>query len=112
MPPFMWSLGSIIGAAMGGYLAQPSRYYPAAFPPDGLFGQYPYLLPNLVAVGFIVVAIIQGYFFLKETNPRFQSQSRQARYETTSSIDERTPLQPRARRSSVMDVIGTGARRP
>ncbi len=74
MPPFMWSLGSIIGTAMGSYLAETSRYYLSLFSPDGLFAKYPYLLPNLVAVVFILVAIIQGYFFLKETNPRFKSQ--------------------------------------
>lgn len=110
----MWSIGSIIGAAMGGYLAQPSRYYPALFPANGLFGQYPYLLPNLVAVGFIFLAIVQGYFFLKETNPRFKSQLQQAPYdsEITGPVDERTPLQPGARRGSVMEVIGTGTRRP
>src|SRR5271154_503585 len=110
MPPFMWSLGTIVGAAMGGYLAEPSRYYPIEFPPDGLFGEYPYLLPNLVAVAFILVAIIQGYFFLKETNPRFQS--RQGQDENSSAVDERTPLQPKARRASVMDVISSGPRRP
>src|SRR5277367_4143468 len=86
MPPFMWSLGTIIGAAMGGYLAQPARYYPSLFSPDGLFGKYPYLLPNLVAVAFILVAIIQGYFFLEETNPRFQSLSRPAEDEESGPV--------------------------
>jgi Major Facilitator Superfamily len=112
MPPFMWSFGSIIGAALGGYLSQPSQFYPAIFPPGGLFDRYPYLLPNLVAVGFIFVAIIQGYVFLKETNPRVQSQSRQEQDEDSGPVDERTPLQPSVRRGSVKDVIGTGTRRP
>lgn len=97
---------------MGGFLAQPSRYYPEVFPPTGLFGKYPYLLPNIVAVGFIVIAIIQGFFFLKETNPRFQSQSRQDQHEDGGPVDERTPLQPGSRRGSVLDVISTGTRRP
>src|SRR5271168_3852716 len=97
MPPFMWSLGTIIGAAMGGYLAQPARYYPSVFPPDGLFGKYPYLLPNLVAVKFILVAIIQGYLFLNETNPRFQPRSRPAEGEG---------------RESATDILSTGHRRP
>lgn len=109
MPPFMWSLGTIFGAAMGGYLAEPAKYYPTVFSSDGLFGEYPYLLPNLVAVGFILVAIVQGYFFLKETNPRSLSQQEQSRDETP---DERTPLQPNQRRGSVMEVISPGTRRP
>jgi MFS family permease len=112
MPPFMWSLGLIIGAAMGGFLAQPARYYPSVFPPDGLFGKYPYLLPNLVAVGFILVAIIQGYFFLEETNPRFQSRSRHTEDNDSGPVDEYTPLQPGARRKSAVEILSTGPRRP
>lgn len=70
--PFVWFLGSIIGSAMGGFLAQPAKFYPDMFPEDGVFGQYPYLLPNLVAVAVIVIAVVQGIFFLDETNPRFK----------------------------------------
>jgi hypothetical protein len=54
---------------MGGYLAQPAKYYPETFSEDGLFGRYPYLLPNLVAAIGILLAIIQGIFFLEETLP-------------------------------------------
>lgn len=70
--PFVWILGSIIGSAMGGFLAQPAKFYPDIFPEDGLFGRFPYLLPNLVAVAVIVLAVIQGMLFLEETNPRFK----------------------------------------
>lgn len=69
--PFVWFLGSIIGSAMGGFLAQPAKFYPDIFPADGLFGRYPYLLPNLVAMAVIVIAVVQGVLFLDETNPRF-----------------------------------------
>jgi hypothetical protein len=112
MPPFMWSLGMIIGAAMGGFLAQPAFYYPSVFPPNGLFGKYPYLLPNLVAVGFILVAIIQGYIFLEETNPRLQSRSWHAEDDDSGPVDEYTPLQPSGRRKSATDILSTGHRRP
>lgn len=70
--PFVWTLGGIIGSAMGGFLAQPAHFYPHLFPADGLFGRYPYLLPNLVSVIVIVLAIVQGIFLLEETNPRGQ----------------------------------------
>ncbi|KAF3054077.1 hypothetical protein E8E11_011284 [Didymella keratinophila] len=65
--PFVWTLGGIIGSAMGGFLAQPAVFYPNVFAKDGIFGKYPYLLPNLVAAVGIVLAIIQGCFFLEET---------------------------------------------
>ncbi|KAH8888108.1 MFS general substrate transporter [Thozetella sp. PMI_491] len=67
--PFVWILGSILGSAMGGYLAQPSIFYPSIFPEDGLFGQYPYLLPNIVSVAAILLAVVQGMILLEETNP-------------------------------------------
>lgn len=108
--PFMWNLGSIVGFAMGGFLAQPARYYPKYFAADGLFGKFPYLLPNLVAVGVILVAIIQGYFLLQETNPRFLS--REEDDDETVIVDESTPLQRGARRKSAVDFISTGRRRP
>ncbi|KAL0938640.1 major facilitator superfamily transporter [Colletotrichum truncatum] len=66
--PFVWTLGGIIGSAMGGFLAQPAVYYPSLFSKDGIFGQYPYLLPNLVSVIVVAIAVIQGFFFLEETN--------------------------------------------
>jgi MFS family permease len=112
MPPFMWSLGMIIGAAMGGFLAEPARYYPFLFSLDGLFGKFPYLLPNLVAVGFILIALIQGYFLLEETNPRFQSLTRDTEDSDDGPVDEFTPLQPTARRNSAIDILSMGPRRP
>lgn len=88
---------------MGGFLAQPATFYPSLFPADGLFGRYPYLLPNLVSVVIIVLAIVQGMIFLEETNPRtklFGGNAKEAsgRDETVledsdeSRVDERTPL--------------------
>ncbi|EMT71228.1 hypothetical protein FOC4_g10009727 [Fusarium odoratissimum] len=65
--PFVWTLGGIIGSAMGGFLAQPAKFYPSIFSEDGLFGRYPYLLPNLVSVAVVAIAVIQGLFLLEET---------------------------------------------
>jgi len=72
--PFVWTLGGIIGSAMGGFLAQPARFYPGTFAKDGLFGRYPYLLPNIFAAVSIALAIVQGIFFLEETNPAFKKE--------------------------------------
>ncbi len=83
--PFVWILGSIIGSAQGGFLAQPAVFYPSIFPKDGLFGRYPYLLPNLVSVAAVAIAVIQGMLFLEETNPRF---SRSTHPETKPATNE------------------------
>ncbi|KAI1122435.1 major facilitator superfamily domain-containing protein [Nemania abortiva] len=99
--PFVWTLGGIIGSAMGGFLAQPATFYPSLFPADGLFGRYPYLLPNLVSVAVIVLAIAQGILFLEETNPRsglFHGSTKEATdgdvavEDDDGRVDERTPL--------------------
>ena len=73
---------------MGGLLAEPARYYPSVFATDGLFGEYPYLLPNLVAAGVVVLAIIQGIFLLEETNPRDKRNAQP----NPPLVDERTSL--------------------
>ncbi|OTB12725.1 hypothetical protein K445DRAFT_320865 [Daldinia sp. EC12] len=104
--PFVWTLGGILGSAMGGFLAQPATFYPSLFPADGIFGRYPYLLPNLVSVVVIVLAIVQGILFLEETNPRNAKTAHEAVFEEDVAgddvVDERAPLYQRSkdRRSS------------
>jgi len=66
--PFIWCLGSIIGPALGGLLAEPVKRYPAVFHPGGVFEEYPYLLPNLVSANILAVGIIIGTLFLEETH--------------------------------------------
>ena len=107
--PFMWSLGSIAGSALGGYASQPARFYPHFFSHDGIFDKYPYLLPNLIAVIVISIAIIQASIFLNETNPR-RSGDDEAR-DNSTAIDEYTPLRRTERRMSAIDIISTGQRR-
>ncbi|KAI1871460.1 uncharacterized protein JN550_004454 [Neoarthrinium moseri] len=96
--PFVWTLGGIVGSAMGGFLAQPARFYPSVFPADGLFGKYPYLLPNLVSVAVIVLAILQGILFLEETNPRHMRVDDDHAVEDDEATDETTPLRGPRRR--------------
>lgn len=94
--PFVWFLGSIIGSAMGGYLAQPAKFYPDVFSEHGLFGRYPYLLPNLVAVAVVVIAVVQGIIFLDETNSSCIQEAQRAaadRHEEDGE-DETSPLLP------------------
>jgi hypothetical protein len=66
--PFVWCLGSIVGPALGGLLAEPTRFYPHIFPPGGLLEEYPFLLPNMVASVILAVGIANGILFLDETH--------------------------------------------
>jgi MFS family permease len=65
--PMMWTIGSIVGPIIGGYLANPVKAFPSVFGDSKLFKTYPYLLPNLVCCCLFVVGISTGVFFLQET---------------------------------------------
>jgi MFS family permease len=67
--PFVWCLGSIIGPAMGGALAQPCENYPWLFQRNTLFDRFPFLLPNLVCIVVLLCGIVVGTLFLEETHP-------------------------------------------
>jgi MFS family permease len=68
--PFVWCLGSIIGPTLGGALAQPCLNYPRLFLRGSIFDRFPFLLPNLVCVSFLVLGITIGILFLEETHPQ------------------------------------------
>ncbi|KAE8148284.1 major facilitator superfamily domain-containing protein [Aspergillus avenaceus] len=67
--PFVWCLGSIIGPAMGGALAQPCENYPWLFQRGTIFDAFPFLLPNVVCVVVLVFGVVVGLLFLEETHP-------------------------------------------
>ena len=71
--PFVWCLGSIVGPAMGGALSTPCESYPWLFPRDTIFGSHPFLLPNLVCVGVLLLGITIGVLFLEETHADLKS---------------------------------------
>ena len=108
--PFMWNLGSIGGAALGGFLARPCDFYPDLFPRGSIFDEFPYLLPNLVSVVMIILAIIQAALFLRETNPVLKVKVNHSTSDA-SAVDERTALQRqqqpqlRQHRNSPVDLI-------
>ncbi|KAK4221736.1 major facilitator superfamily domain-containing protein [Podospora fimiseda] len=70
--PFVWSVGTIIGPMIGGLFADPHESYPELFPTGSLFQRFPYLLPNLICAGLLLVSILAGYFLLEETHPDMQ----------------------------------------
>ncbi|EXF74745.1 major facilitator superfamily transporter [Colletotrichum fioriniae PJ7] len=95
--PFVWTLGGIIGSAMGGFLAQPAVYYPSVFSQDGVFGRNPYLLPNLVSMAAISLAVLQGAFFLEETleleeDDDLHNGRNSVAVDDDDAVDETTPL--------------------
>jgi hypothetical protein len=70
--PFVWSVGTIIGPMIGGLFADPHESYPHLVPKGSLFERFPYLLPNLICAGMLLLSIVLGYFLLEETHPDMQ----------------------------------------
>ncbi|KAM0475024.1 hypothetical protein ACHAPX_007155 [Trichoderma viride] len=65
--PLVWSLGSVVGPAFGGFFAQPAKQFPNVFGDIELFKKFPYLLPNLLATIFFLISASSATLFLKET---------------------------------------------
>jgi len=104
LQPFMWSLGAIVGSSLGGFTAQPAKYYPKMFSQDGIFGRFPYLLPNLIAVAVILVAMILGFLFLEETNPALIPQKQAHSGSDTAQIAHETAPLLRARNDRTSSI--------
>ena len=86
--PFVWSIGTIIGPAIGGTFANPSVAFPSLFSPFGTFSTFPYLLPNLICAALLLISILAGYFMLEETHPDMQPWS------TSEDLDNTTAETP------------------
>ncbi|OBT84203.1 hypothetical protein VE02_06593 [Pseudogymnoascus sp. 03VT05] len=65
--PLVWSFGSILGPAFGGFFASPAANLPWLFGNNKLLTKFPFALPNMIASIFFAVGIIVGFLFLKET---------------------------------------------
>jgi MFS family permease len=62
--PLVWSIGSILGPAFGGFFAKPSENLPGLFGNNAFLIKFPFALPNLIAAAFFAVGIIVGILFL------------------------------------------------
>jgi hypothetical protein len=80
-----------VAASIGGYFAEPADNFPSLFSSTGIFAKFPYLLPNLLCTGLLLVTIVAGYFLLEETHPDMQPWSSQADLDATTA---ETPLMP------------------
>jgi MFS family permease len=89
--PFVWSIGTILGPAIGGYFADPADNFPSLFPRNGIFAALPYLLPNLMCASLLLASIVAAHFFLLETHPDMQPWSKPEDLDYTSAV---TPLLP------------------
>jgi MFS family permease len=65
--PLVWSIGSVLGPAFGGFFASPAVNLPGLFANSKLFTAFPFLLPNLIAAVFFAIGILVGFLFMKET---------------------------------------------
>ncbi|KAM5348260.1 hypothetical protein ACJ41O_008084 [Fusarium nematophilum] len=100
--PFVWSIGTIVGPSIGGMFASPHESWPEAFPTGSLFQRFPYLLPNLICSGLLLVSIVLGFFLLQETHPDMRPKSTE---QTEDRASEETPLIPSS--DSIVPVSNT-----
>ncbi|KAI0449180.1 major facilitator superfamily domain-containing protein [Xylaria acuta] len=70
--PFVWSMGTIIGPAIGGIFADPHQTWPQIFTQGSWFTTFPYLLPNIICAALLLVSILLGWLLLEETHPDMQ----------------------------------------
>lgn len=70
--PFIWSMGSIIGPAMGGALAMPCTSHQSWCTKGSLLDTYPFLLPNICCVLILCAGMIFGIMFLEETHAQIK----------------------------------------
>ncbi|GAA5865394.1 hypothetical protein JCM3774_005622 [Rhodotorula dairenensis] len=65
--PLAWSLGSVIGPLLGGYLSHPAEQFPSVFGHSAFLKANPYALPCLIGALFPFFGALLGIFFLEET---------------------------------------------
>lgn len=87
--PFVWTIGTVIGASIGGVFAAPHESFPNLFPGGSLFANFPYLLPNLLCAAILLVSILLGYFLLDETHPDMQPR---VSLPANTYVSDETPL--------------------
>ncbi|WPH02888.1 Hypothetical protein R9X50_00575600 [Acrodontium crateriforme] len=89
--PFVWSIGCVVGPAIGGYFATPAENFPNTPLDNVFFAKFPFALPNFICVGLMLISVIAGYICLDETHPDMQPWSTPRDLERTCAI---TPLMP------------------
>jgi MFS family permease len=57
----------LVGPAVGGFLAEPAKKWPATFSPTGFFAQFPFVLSCSLGFLLALVALVLTFKFLEET---------------------------------------------
>ena len=99
-----WSLGLVVGPAVGGMLSRPCQQYPSTFPPHAhpVLAAFPYLLPNLFSAAVALTAMVFVYIYFPET---LYVETSIKEEENTCEVDvSRTDEEER---SSLIDSAGT-----
>ncbi|KAI9692619.1 MAG: hypothetical protein M1822_006850 [Bathelium mastoideum] len=71
--PLVWNVGSVLGPALGGALANPLHVPPKhggkrGMRTDGRFlERFPFALPNLLAAALFIISLFNCFFFLSES---------------------------------------------
>jgi hypothetical protein len=91
--PFVWSIGTIVGPSIGGLFSDPVKNFPGHFSAGGIFGRFPYLLPNLICSALMILSVIAAWIFMEETHPDKQP-PRAADIPHRPSISTGRPLFP------------------
>ena len=64
---FSAGFGGIVGPVVGGYLNRPAVQYPDSFSSSGLFGQFPYLLPEMLSIAIGLGGFVVSLCYLPES---------------------------------------------
>ena len=65
-----WSMGTIVGPILGGFLSNPYEKYPSIFGSIEFLKQNPYFLPCLLSASVSLIGFVLAYIYLNETNPK------------------------------------------
>jgi len=104
-----WFTGCVIGPLLGGLLCQPAEKYPTVFAQDGVFAQYPYLLPALASCALNVVTAIFTTLMMVETRvPQKPSEQQENQQGPVGEVE----LPTLAARLGLRPSSGTGADKP
>ncbi|KAL7424049.1 hypothetical protein Q5752_001634 [Cryptotrichosporon argae] len=68
-----WTIGSIIGNAIGGWLAHPAEQFPRLFGNVGAFKAHPYFLPCLVSASCALLGLVFCALVYRESLPSLQA---------------------------------------
>jgi len=89
-----YSVGSIIGPSMGGFLAFPAELHPDVFSQESIFGKFGILLPSLlVSLGLMIGIIMVIQFVSNKIKKETDSSKKNCLFtDQTKNVDEETYL--------------------